>query len=329
MTRTQASLSVIAVTLATVTTLFLLPYTPKIPVQTAIVRRGEWTKTTLAEGVVQYRQQQPAVCLQGGVLRRVCAQEGENVRKGQLLFALDTSQEEAALERLSASRHAMEEAVSAFGQEATLWKLSEQLELESQEAALKQSIALKQIRAEQDGVMGPVYRQEGELLNAGELLAIVHSTEKNVAAVCRTTIVSKIGTGAEATIMDSKGQTVGEARLTAIGAPETDTSTGQSVQRLVFDPVNPLTAEPGQRCVVELVQEIRPDVPLVPQEVVDGDGGLWLAENGTAIHYALEEPDCAGQMVQVPEELLGKRVILNPEESRLTPGCPVKEAPKQ
>ena len=51
MTRTQASLSVIAVTLATVTTLFLLPYTPKIPVQTAIVRRGEWTKTTLAEGV--------------------------------------------------------------------------------------------------------------------------------------------------------------------------------------------------------------------------------------------------------------------------------------
>ena len=74
------------------------------------------------------------------------------------------------MERLSASRHAMEEAVSAFGQEATLWKLSEQLELESQEAALKQSITLKQIRAEQDGVMGPVYRQEGELLNAGELL---------------------------------------------------------------------------------------------------------------------------------------------------------------
>ena len=92
MTRTQASLSVIAVTLATVTTLFLLPYTPKIPVQTAIVRRGEWTKTTLAEGVVQYRQQQPAVCLQGGVLRRVCAEEGVNFRKGKLLFALDTSQ---------------------------------------------------------------------------------------------------------------------------------------------------------------------------------------------------------------------------------------------
>ena len=65
MTRTQASLSGIAVTLATVTTLFLLPYTPKIPVQTAIVRRGEWTKTTLAEGVVQYRLQQPAACLQG------------------------------------------------------------------------------------------------------------------------------------------------------------------------------------------------------------------------------------------------------------------------
>lgn len=103
---------------------------------------------------MQYRQQQPAVCLQGGVLRQICAGEGETVRKGQLLFALDTRQEEAALERLAAGRHAMEEAVSAFGQEAALWKLSERLEMESQEAALKQSIALKQIRAEQDGVMG-------------------------------------------------------------------------------------------------------------------------------------------------------------------------------
>ena len=68
---------------------------------------------------------------------------------------------------------------------------------------------------------------------------------------------------------------------------------------------------------------------VIRNSAVDGDGCLWLAENGTAIHYALEEPDCAGQMVQVPEELLGKRVILNPEESRLTPGCPIKEAPKQ
>lgn len=327
MTRTQASLSVIAVTLATVTTLFLLPYTPKIPVKTAVIQRGNWTKTTLAEGVVQYRQQQPAVCLQGGVLRQICAGEGEAVRKGQLLFALDTRQEEDALERLAAGRHAMEEAVSAFGQEAALWKLSERLEMESQEAALKQSIALKQIRAEQDGVMGPVYRQEGELLKAGDVLAVVHSTEKNVAAVCRSSVVSRIGTGAEAAILDPAGQVVGQASLTAIGAPETDASTGQSVQRLVFEPETALTAEPGQRCVVELVQESRRNVPLVPPEAVDGDGCLWLVENGTVSRYPLEEPDCAGQMVQVPEELLGKSAALDPEESRLTPGCPVKEVP--
>ena len=327
MTRTHASLSVIAVTLAMVTTLFLLPYTPKIPVKTAVVQRGNWTKTILAEGAVQYRQQQSAVCLQGGVLRRICVREGENVRKGQLLFALDTSQEEAALERLTAGRYAMEEAAAAFGQEAALWKLSERLEMENQEAALKQSVALKQIRAEQDGVMGPVYRQEGDLLNAGDVLAVVHSTGKNVAAVCRSPVASRIGTGAEATILDSAGQPVGQASLTAVGAPETDVSTGQSVQRLVFDLKTALTAETGQRCVVELVQESRRDVPLVPPEAVDGEGCLWLVENGTVSRYPLDDPDCAGQMVQVPEELLGKRVALNPEENRLSPGRPVKEVP--
>lgn len=70
MTRTQASLSVIAVTLATVTTLFLLPYTPKIPVKTATIQRGNWTKTTLAEGVVQYRQQQPPCACKGACCAR-------------------------------------------------------------------------------------------------------------------------------------------------------------------------------------------------------------------------------------------------------------------
>ena len=60
---------------------------------------------------------------------------------------------------------------------------------------------------------------------------------------------------------------------------------------------------------------------------MDGDGCLWLVENGTVSRYPLEEPDCAGQMVQVPEELLGKSAALDPEESRLTPGCPVKEVP--
>lgn len=96
---------------------------------------------------------------------------------------------------------------------------------------------------------------------------------------------------------------------------------------MVFEPETTLTAEPGQRCVVELVQESRRNVPLVPPEAVDGDGCLWLVENGTVSRYPLEEPDCAGQMVQVPEELLGKSAALDPEESRLTPGCPVKEVP--
>lgn len=55
MPKTKASLLVIAATAATVVTLFLLPFTPRTAVRTAVVERGELICSTLLEGVVRLR----------------------------------------------------------------------------------------------------------------------------------------------------------------------------------------------------------------------------------------------------------------------------------
>lgn len=326
MTKTHASLGVLAVTLATVATLFLLPYTPKTPVRTATIQRGEWKKTSLLEGVGQYRRQEAAACLTAGILKRVYVAEGEAVEEGRLLFSLDSDEEERALEKLAASRRQMEQTVETFGQAASLWSLSAGMELETQETALRRSVALKQIRAGQAGRMGAIYRQEGEAVQAGELLGMIHSEERCIVSACRAESAARLQTGMEATIREASGKALGRARLVSIGAPAANASGGEAVQTLVFELEEGGTCEIGARYVIELESETRSNVPLAPLEAVDADGCIWIVENGCAWRVELAASGRGGQAAEVPEELLGKRAILDPEESGLTPGRPVKEA---
>ena len=60
MPKTKASLLVIAATAATVVTLFLLPFTPRTAVRTAVVERGELICSTLLEGLSPTRMNSPS-----------------------------------------------------------------------------------------------------------------------------------------------------------------------------------------------------------------------------------------------------------------------------
>ncbi len=58
MPKTKASFGMIAVTLCTVTVMFVLPITPKIPVSTAVIERGNLVMAQSLEGRVGYGDQQ-------------------------------------------------------------------------------------------------------------------------------------------------------------------------------------------------------------------------------------------------------------------------------
>ena len=90
MPKTKASLLVIAATAATVVTLFLLPFTPRTAVRTAVVERRELICSTLLEGVVAYADEQPLIALQAGRVGKVYVCQGQTVRAGELLISMDT-----------------------------------------------------------------------------------------------------------------------------------------------------------------------------------------------------------------------------------------------
>ena len=169
MPKTKASLLVIAATAATVVTLFLLPFTPRTAVRTAVVERGELICSTLLEGVVAYADEQPLIALQAGRVGKVYVCQGQTVRAGELLISMDTGVLEQELAAVNQMLYEQETALAAFGQagEAALSAAQTALQARTRQAELRASIASAQIRAEADGVVGALYVAEGAIAGEG------------------------------------------------------------------------------------------------------------------------------------------------------------------
>ena len=319
MSKTKVSIGVIAVTLLTVATLFLLPLPPRTEVKTAMVTRGEMLETLLLEGVVTYQDDQPLVSLGPGQIRQVYVRQGDRVEAGQLLFSLDTAEEEAAMTLLSQELSRLE------GLDGTMQALMtrQRLELCSQQAALKGSIAMKQVRAQQDGVMGPICCREGELVLEGTVLGSMHGENLCVMAFARAEAVQGIEDGAAAFLLDESGRRIGGAVLMRMGQPQQDSLTGAAGYPLWFSLGEELPL--GQRLTVELVKKRFQNQTLAPMEAVGSDGCLWVVEEGVARPVQVEVLRQDGDFVSVDDDLEGMRVILEPDRQKLSPGRAVRE----
>lgn len=236
MPKTKASLLVIAATAVTVVTLFLLPFTPRTAVRTAVVERGELICSTLLEGVVAYADEQPLIALQAGRVGKVYVRQGQTVRAGELLISMDTDVLEQELAAVNQLLYEQETALAAFGQagEAALSAAQTACQARTRQAELRASIASAQIRAEADGVVGALYVAEGAIAGEGGLLGSIHGTGLRVVAAGRAEELANVAPGAAAMVTSAEGKALGAAVLGQSGAPELDSSTGQAMQSLSF-----------------------------------------------------------------------------------------------
>ncbi len=333
MPKTKASLLVITATLITVVTLFLLPFTPKTAVHTTVIQTGDLIRSTLLEGVVCYENEQPCVALKAGRIARVYVQEGQQVKRGELLFSMDTTAEEAALaaaiaannQRPQAGLEGLEQLAAAAGGQASL-ALKEKL------AELESNVALAQIRAGTDGVIGGVYAKEGELVGEMALLGNVHGTQKAIVAAGRASDLAGVTRGAAALLQSSAGQSSGLATVAKLGAPEISEATAQAMQAVTLLPTDQAAlsdAAIGDRIMVELICETTSDVALIPIAAVDAQERVWVVENGHATPVAVDISHRNEEYVAVAKEWAEKRIVLLPNARQLYAGCAVKEASQE
>jgi hypothetical protein len=85
--------------------------------------------------------------------------------------------------------------------------------------------------------------------------------------------------------------------------------------RLRFRPAEGTTlpVQQGSTVPVLLHLDTLPESGLMPLSAIGDDGQVWFIENGKASAKKISLGSASGEMVQVPQELAGCRVVLEPE----------------
>ncbi len=332
MKKTQASLWVIMATLLTVLTLFLLPYTPKIAVNTTTVERGTLYKTSLMEGVLQYDEQQAIISLSSGMVAEVCVNQGDFVPAGTLLVRLDSAVEEASLQTIIANQNDFSHLVEtmAVANDATYddFLLAQVLALEQNEQAVRLSIETKQIRASNDCIIGPIYVSPSDYVDANTLLGSTHAETKVVTVnqLMNDTATREIGSMAILSSSDQKNSTIGT--LIRISSPILDQESNQYWQTLTYEPLDELALSQfsiGSSITVETIDAYWDEEVLIPISAVDTQNRVWKVEQGVATSVQISVDKMNRQYVTGDETLVGASLVIDPESLSLYQNCPVKE----
>lgn len=320
MKKTKLSLSVIAVTVLTVTTLFLLPLPQNTTVDTVVAQRGSLAETMLLEGVVGYGEEEMLVSLQSGTVERVYVKSGEKVRKGQLLFLMDTEGEELAMAALAAEMDRMN-AVGGENEGLRQLVALRQADLLAKQAELTGIIAAKQIRAGHDGIVGLVCCREGDRIPQGTVLGSIHGEKTGVSAYVTTDVARQLTAGTAAILLDEQGNRIGSAALEYIGPPSQGETAGETVHPLWFSAEGQNAS--GRRLTLEVVRTLWENEVLVPLEAITAENEVWTVENGRVMPVKISTERQSDGYAAGPEALEGKTLILWPGETGLKPGAKV------
>ncbi len=331
MPKTKASFYIIAATVCTVAVMFVLPITPKIPVSTTVIERGDLISTQSLEGLVGYRNEQVSIAPVAGQVVQVLAVEGQAVCRGEVLVRLDTSLEEQALARLEQTLSKQQEADASIGQASdtvqAVW-LQNQLTLETQINELTLGIQGKTLRSPIDGVIEQVYVAQGAYVASLSPVLSVRSNQLELCAWQRVQESKVLQPGMRAVVY-SGGQQHAVATLSSFEAPFLESATGQMMQTLHFSIDQGeewLQSRLGETVTIEVLERVDAGVALAPIAAVSKDNAIWVIREGKVIPLSVDPRYRDADYVQVADELVGEKVVLLPDGAGLHPGSLVKES---
>jgi len=299
--------------------MMIWPVKNGIEVEAAVVNGGQLVQTRLLRGTVRYAQEQPCISLRDGLVKEVYVREGQTVKRGDLLFQLDTSSEEKALAALHEWHYQTRTALAGMDEAVYALTIQEQLEWASAEAELKANIELAAVRASSDGIMGEIYAEKGDRVAQTDLLGMVHGEGWQIVAAASPEDGFGIETGCAANAKTGNGM------KTAVLVQKEQTQDGMLM--LCFEPLEQAVLTEcsiGEIVQLEVVSDIAHADALIPLSAFDSEGNVWSVENGLARCRQVRTERSNRQFAAVNEEWSGRTVILYPENCKLEEGMPVR-----
>ena len=291
-----------------------------VDVTVATSSTGEAVDAVYASGVVEYVRQAHAAPVLTAPIVRVYAEEGQDVRVGQVLAQLDDAPQQQTVLQLEAqavqARGVADRAhrllLSGYGAKAV------DDDAQAQKAAAEAAAGAARARLSDYRIKAPfagrILRRDaepGDLAAVGKpLFVIANLRQVRITADVDERDVGRLAVGQEAVVRaDAFAQRVFHARITDI-TPQGD-ATGRVFRvRLSLPADSPL--KPGMTVETNLVTGRRDHAVLVPSTALS-KGAVFVAADGHARRVPVKTGATGGEHTEILEGLAaGRQVILNP-----------------
>ena len=309
-----------------------------IPVEIAIVKRDTISNYLLANTTLEPERSVNVVAKVSGVVVELRAEEGDQVKAGQLLARIDDSElavnVKQAKARLDNAKSAFERAREMFQKNLTSREAYEQAKLELETAQAQYESAQLQwqysrIRAPIDGVVTARNIDLGDMVSVNTvvfsladfnpLLARVHVPEKDITQV-------HVGQPAKITVESAPGRTF-TGRVQMI-SPVVDPTTG-TVKVTIEIRKREGILRPGMFASVYLVTETHPNALVIPKKalVLESERDMvFTFKNGRAHEVPLKLGFSDAQNVEVLAGLAEGDTVITVGQEGLREGTPVRVA---
>jgi membrane fusion protein (multidrug efflux system) len=284
---------------------------PPVPVEVVEVASGDIASYISATANLVPEDQVKVLAEAEGRIAELRVDEGDNVRRGQVLATLVKDDAEIALAKTEVkaetARHAFERAEETRGQGLISAEAFDQLKMEHHVA--EQEVAEARwrldktvIRAPFTGVLTERLVTLGQHLRPGDELFSVASFDPLVARIyLPESDVLELELGREVKIALAAGAGVDFAGRIRQIAPVVDVATG-TVKVTVEAIQPPNKVRPGAFVNISIVREQHSQALLLPRESVIRElrtANVFVAENGTAVKHAVEIGLEDDEMVEV------------------------------
>jgi len=265
----------------------------------------------------------------GGILTEIKCVEGRAVKRGALLFRLDTRLAEVAVARaaktLAAAELTYERQKKLLAADGTSQKAFQEAELQLQTArndlaAAQTELSLLQIKAPLAGTVVRISARIGQSVETNAVLAEVIALERLVVTAQVPSREAGLLKPGQPVVFGAGSAPTG--KVTMVGKdidPKTDT--------VLVRAAVPAGAgfQPGQFVTIRIISEERRDVLAVPEVSLIGDsvggdaGSIVLVEGGKAVRRHVKSGLRESGLIEVEGEGLKEGLIIVTEEAYTVP----------
>jgi len=305
-----------------------------VPVRVEPARTGPLETTVRSSSTVESVHQVDLLCEVSGTVEIVAVEEGDRVRRGQLLARLDNPLQKGEHDRTLASFRKAEEDLQRLSslhdkgfisenewQEAVHAHQLAQTSYDQARAALDDT----ELRAPFDGTIALREIEVGENVSVGKrVFQVVDLAHLEVEVHFAERYLARIAVGQAARVSSEFTGLAAEGKVIRI-APTVDAATGTVKVTVALQQDEPVF-RPGMFVNVDVITATRDQALLIPKRAVvyeDGEPVAYVVREGLAVRVSLGQGQEQGDEREVPEGIADAEPVIVMGQTALRDGTAV------